>query len=381
MEGGFFMNKNEQVEYEILQDFQYGRKSRKQAAMLLGVSERAVSRRVRKLRESGVSGIKHGNYSRRPCNKIADPIRERVIELMKSTYFDFNVSHAFELLRDHHQISISYMTLLNWCRDAGLGKRKRRRPSKARIQRERMANEGILLQMDGSHHKWNGKDEWCLISVIDDASSNVPAGQFYDGETSWNCMHLLRKLFEARGVPQFLYTDGAGWAGGGGKRQNFTQVVRACRELGIEIIRAHSAEAKGRIERSYRTIQDRLVPEMRLKGITTQKDANRYLEQVFWPEWSKRFSVEPRDSISRYRPLKPSEDLREILCMKYDRQVNADHSISFDNKRYKIDPGPFRTLRKKSVTIHQYEDNSFNIYFNGQPIKFAEIIIPKRRWI
>lgn len=381
MEGGFFMNKNEQVEFEILQDFQFGRRTRTQAAMLLGISARSVSRRVRKIRESGVSGIKHGNTNRRPRNKIAETVKERVIELMKSTYFDFNVSHAHEHLRDQHQIKISYMTLLNWCNEASLGKRKRRRPSKARIHRERMANEGILLQMDGSHHKWNGKDEWCLLSFIDDATSNIPAGQFYDGETSWNCMHILRKLIDSRGIPEFLYTDGAGWAGGGGKRQNFSQVVRACRELGMEVIRANSAEAKGRIERSYRTIQDRLIPEMRLKGITTQKDANRYLEQVFWPEWARRFSVEPRDSVSRYRALKPNQDLREILCMKFDRYVTSDHSISFENKRYKIDPGPFRTLRKCSVTVHQYEDKSFNIFFKGEPMKFTEIKIPKRRWI
>ncbi len=244
MEGGIYMNKNEQVEYQLLEDFREGRKTRKQVALLLGITERSVSRRIRKIREQGISGIKHGNYSRAPLNKISFEIRDQVMKLMKERYFDFNISHAGELLKKDG-LTVSYMPLLNWCKADGLGKRKRRRPSKARVYRERMANEGILLQMDGSHHKWNGKDDWCLISVIDDATSNIPEGQFYKGETSWNCMHLLRKLFESRGVPQFLYTDGAGWAGGGGKRQNFSQVVRACQELGVKIIRANSAQAKG----------------------------------------------------------------------------------------------------------------------------------------
>jgi len=381
MESGFFMNKNEQVEFEILSDFQEGRKTRRQAAMLLGVSERAVSRRTKKLREQGLRGIKHGNYAKSPSNKISTSLKDEVLALIKSRYYDFNISHAHELLREEHGFTLSYMTLLKWCRDSGLGNRKKRRTSKARIQRERMANEGVLLQMDGSHHKWNGKDTWCLISVIDDATSNIPAGQFYHGETSWNCMHLLRRLFTDRGVPKYLYTDGAGWAGGGGKRQNFSQVVRACKELGIEIIRAHSAEAKGRIERSYKTIQGRLIPEMRLKGITTMKDANRFLDQVYWTDWSRRYSVEPRDEIDRYRRLKPSEDLDKILCIKNDRQITSDHSISYGSKRYKVNPGKYGSLKKKTVTVHEYEDKTFTIYYGAELVEYQEIKIPKRKWI
>jgi hypothetical protein len=381
MEGGIFMNKTEQIEYEVLQEFRNGRKTRKQVAMLLGISERAVSRRVKKLRELGIAGIKHGNYSRPPVNKIPEPLKREALALIRDKYFDFNISHAWEKLTEQHGFSKSYMTLLGWCRDEGLVKSKPRRPSKARVYRERMANEGILLQMDGSHHKWNGKDKWCLISLIDDATSNIPAGQFFNGETSWNCMHVLRRLFTEQGIPQFLYTDGAGWAGGGAKRQNFSQVVRACQELGIKIIRANSAQAKGRIERSYRTIQDRLIPEMRLKGIVAMTDANRYLDQVFWPEWNTRFTVEPQESPSRYRALRPEVDLGEILCMKYNRRVCRDHTISFESKRYKLDPKPWSSLRSKTVAIHQYEDGRFKIYYDQQRVSHQEVILPKRRWV
>jgi hypothetical protein len=381
MKGGLFMNKNEQVAFQILEDFRSGIKTRKQAALLLGVTERAVTRRARKLRLRGLSGIKHGNYHRKPSNKFSDEIKIKALELIKSSYFDFNIHHAHELLIQQHGFSMSYMTLLGWCKSAGIGNKKRRRPSKARIYRERMSNEGILLQMDGSHHKWNGKDVWCLISVIDDATSNIPVGQFYDGETSWNCMHLLRLLFETRGIPQFLYTDQAGWAGGGSsKRHNFSQVVRACEELGIKIIRANSPQAKGRIERSYKTLQDRLIPEMRLKRITSMTDANRYLQQAYWHEWNRRFSVEPQEQISRYTPLKEGVNLDNILCMKFERLVNADHTFSYENKRYKLDPGHFRTLRKKTITIHEYKDINFKVFYAGQEITFTEVKLPQRRW-
>lgn len=381
MEGGIFMNKSEQIELQVLQDFQFGRKSRAEAAMLLGVSERSVSRRVKKIRDKGLSGIKHGNYGRTPINKLSDEDRSRVMALIKEKYFDFNLCHAMELLNKHHNVDVSYSTLRNWCRCENIGKRKKRRSSKARIYRERVANEGTLLQMDGSHHKWNGKEDWCLISLIDDSTSRIPVGQFYDGETSWNVMKILKRLFETQGLPTFLYTDGAGWAGGGAKRQNFSQVVRACEELGIKIIRAQSAQAKGRIERSYRTIQDRLIPEMRLNKITTMKDANRYLDQVFWPDWNNRYTYEPKESISRYRPLAPHEDLDQILCMKFERKVMTNHTISFENKRYMISPGHHRSLYKKQVVIHQYEDLTLKIFYANQELEFREIKLPQRRWI
>lgn len=382
MEGGIFMNKNEQVTYQVLEDFRQGRVSRKRAAELIGVSERAISRRVRKIRERGMSGIKHGNYSRSPVNKTAEPLRREALSLIREKYSDFNTSHAHEFLVKEHGFELSYATLLSWCKQEGLTRtRKRRRSSKARVYRERMANEGMLLQMDGSEHEWNGKNKWHLISVIDDATSHTPAGQFYEGETSWSCMKLLRRVFTERGIPQFLYTDGAGWAGGGAKRQNFSQVVRACEELGVKIIRANSAQAKGRIERSYKTHQDRLIPEMRLQGITSMTDANRYLDQVYWPDWNQRFTVLPQEDNDRYRAIQPDEDLDQILCLKFDRVVRSDHTVSFESKNYQLETGDLGRIHKKVVSVHQYEDQTIGIYFDKQKIEHKLIELPKRKWV
>ena len=283
---GVFMSKNDQVCLRVLEDFRFGKISRREAALLLGWSERAVTRRVAKIRAVGITGIKHGNCHRVAINRTEASKRDQMLALAKNVYFDFNMTHCLEMLKERHSLVTSYATFHGWCREAGIGKIKRRRTSKARVYRERMSCEGLLMQMDGSHHAWNGTDKWCLIAMIDDATSEIPAAKFFPTETTLGCMKVLRSVIEAKGVPQMIYTDEAGWAGGGAKRHGFSQFVRACEELGIRVITTSSAESKGRIERAWRTTQGRLVPELRLNGITTMLDANRYLDQVYLPGYT-----------------------------------------------------------------------------------------------
>jgi len=376
------MSKNESVSLRILEDFRVGKISRREAADLLGCSERAVSRRARRLRIKGVEGIKHGNYLKPAVNRIDSGKRDAMLKLAKENYFDFNMVHCLELLRERHFLSVSYATFHGWCRGAGISKRKRRRTSKARVHRERMACEGLLLQMDGSHHQWNGKDEWCLIAMIDDATSEIPFGKFFHGETTLGCMQVLRAVIEAKGVPQMLYTDEAGWAGGGEKRRGFSQFVRACEELGIRVITTSSPQAKGRIERAWCTMQDRLIPEMRLAGITSMLDANRYLDTVFIPKyWQIKNTVVARDETTRYRVLKPHENLDEIFCLKYTRQIHNDHTVNFNAKNYKIMDRRFGSLRKKEVTIHVHQDNSLALYYGHIKLEHELIVPPKRNWM
>jgi biotin operon repressor len=375
------MSKNEAVLLTILDQFQSGVISRRQAAELIGCSERAVTRRTKKLREKGVQGIKHGNYLRASVNRIEDAKRERMLLLAKETYFDFNMAHCLEMLEMHHDLSVSYGTFHGWCRKAGIGKRKRRRTSKARVYRERMACEGLLLQMDGSHHRWNGDDEWCLIAMIDDATSEIPAARFFEGETTLGCMTVLRAVIEAKGVPQMIYTDRAGWAGGGPKRNGFSQFVRACEELGIRVITTSSAESKGRIERAWCTTQDRLIPELRLAGITTMIDANRYLDQEYIPKyWHVQNTVVARQEGSRYRPLRQEEDLNEIFCIKHTRQIHNDHTVSFDGKVYKVTDRHFGSLKKKDVSVHTHEDGSMSLYYGHIKLEYELVVPPKRNW-
>lgn len=347
------MSKNEAVALRVLEDFRSGQLSRREAAQLLKCSERAVSRRAKKLRLKGIEGIKHGNYQRPAKNRIDGIQKEQMLKLAKETYFDFNLTHCLEMLLDRHALLASYSTFHRWYRAAGHHKSKRRRTSKARVYRERMAAEGLLLQMDGSHHRWNGQDEWCMIALIDDATSEMPAAKFFEGETTLGCMEVLRGVIEAKGVPQMIYTDQAGWAGGSSKRQHFSQFVRACEELGIRVITTNSAESKGRIERAWRTAQDRLIPELRLAGIKSRLDANRYLTQVYLPKyWQVRNTVEAREAVSRYRALLAHENLNEIFCIKYVRQIHSDHTVHFENQKYKITDRQYGSLKKKDLSVH-----------------------------
>ncbi len=285
------------------------------------------------------------------------------------------------MLEANHGLSVSYSTFHRWCRIAGVGKRKRRRTRKSRVYRERMACEGLLLQMDGSHHRWNGKDEWCLIALIDDATSEIPAAKFFEGETTIGCMTVLRAAIEAHGVPQMIYTDEAGWAGGSMKRQHFSQFVRACEELGIRVITTNSAQSKGRIERVWCTTQDRLIPEQRLAGITGMTDANRYVAQVYLPKyWQVRNTVLPRDNNSKYRPLKDFENLDEIFCLKFTRRVHNNQTISFENRLYSLTDRCYGSLAKKEVTIHQYANGSLGIFHGHIKLNYNVILPPRRVW-
>jgi transposase-like protein len=340
-----------------------------------------VTRRVKKLREKGVEGIKHGNFQSIPSNRLLDGKREQMLALATKLYFDFNICHCLEMLESNHNLSVSYSTFHRWCRSAGIGKRKRRRTSKSRVYRERMACEGLLLQMDGSHHRWNGKDEWCLIALIDDATSEIPAARFFEGETTIGCMTVLRAAIEAHGVPQMIYTDEAGWAGGSMKRQHFSQFVRACEELGIRVLTTSSAQSKGRIERLWNTTQDRLVPELRLAGIKGMLDANRYINHVYLPKyWQVKNTVVARDSSSKYRPLLASENLDEIFCLKFTRQIHNDQTISFEARKYKVTDREYGSLAKKDVSIHQYADGTLGFFYGHLQLNCKEVFPPRRAW-
>lgn len=376
------MSRQQEIVFWVIEDYRAGKRSLDEAALILGVSPRTVRRRAKSVRECGLAGLHHKNCGKRPANKLSEALRDQVLAIVKERYFDFNLVHTREKLRDCHGIFISYSTLFTWCRKAGVGRgRTRRRPSKARVQRERMANEGLMLQMDGSHHRWNGRDEWCLIAMIDDATSDVPWAEFFDGETTIGCFKVLRQLIERRGIPDVIYTDQAGWTDRAtSKRPQFSQFKRACDELGIKLLTTSSPQSKGRIERTWKTAQDRLVPEFRLAGIKTMRDGNRFLEQVFLPYWQRELTVEPRSTTTRYRQLPSHMDLDHVLCMKYTRIVASDQTISFETDRYRITDRRFGSLRGQEVAVHVIEGRLLEIFHGHLSLKIERFEPPKRRW-
>jgi hypothetical protein len=177
-----------------------------------------------------------------------------------------------------------------------------------------MPCEDLMLQMGGSHRSWNGKNEWVLIAAIDDASSKIPWAEFFTSEDTLNCMTVLQKVTEKHVIPETIHLEKAGWLGGKTKREGFNNFQNACDEIEIRVIYANSAQAKGRIERSWNTFQDQIIPELRLAGIKSIPAANKFLHEEFLPKyWSKQNTVPARGDEVKYKPLTPEIDLNEVL--------------------------------------------------------------------
>jgi biotin operon repressor len=371
---GWHMSGKELRNYELLTEFQNRKISRAQVAALLQISERAVSMKAKKLREQGIQGVFHGNQGKTPANKTPSELKEKVLNLLREKYFDFNLTHFLEKLKEVEGINISYSVLYNLCKNSTLMKRPKKRRAKIRTMRERSTNEGFMLQLDGSHHAWNGEDKWVLISMIDDATSKIPWAEFFNTEDTLNCMTVLQRVIERFGIPEFIYTDKAGWLGGTAKREGFSQFLRACDTLGIKVIFANSPQAKGRIERSWNTIQDRLIPELRLKNIYTIPAANNYLLEEFLPNyWNVKNTVEAKVSQVKYRKINELYDLKEIFCLKQTRKVNGDHTIKLENSTYQLLPNGHFSMKGREVEIRTYPDMKTKAFFADKEVKMKLI--------
>ena len=375
---GIYMSKNGQFTYQAVADFLNHKLSRRQTAELLQVKERTVTRLARRVEKKGLFGVIHGNRDRVPSNKIPEELKKSVMSIVEAKYFDFNMTHCLEFLRNEHTIKIKYATFRRWCHGRHLVKHRKRSKGKARTRRVRMPNEGLLLQMDGSPHRYNGTDEWCLIAAIDDATSNIPYAEFFLSEDTINCMIVLQNIIERRGIPYAIYVDRAGCLGGG-KRAQFNQFKRACEELDIRIIFATCPEAKGRIERAWNTIQDRIIPEMRVRKIQLMPAANDYLQKHFIPYyWTQTNTVPPASLESRYRPIPAGIDLKEVFCLKEYRSVKRDHTLSWNGALYQLYSPWVYSIQGQEVEIRTYQDRSWAAFFVGKPIELHKIDYPER---
>lgn len=360
---GVFMSKREVFEFEQIERFISGKQTRSDTATLLGQSERTISRKSRRVESKGLLGVKHGNIGKRPINKKSDLIKAHVCKLIKRDYFDYNMTHLQETLKAQNGITLAYTTLRRWCHELNIVKKRyKNKTPNQRKKRARMANEGFLLQMDGSPHCYVPCKEWVLIAAIDDATNDIPAAEFYHTENTFNCMDILEQVIRSKGRPWGVYVDRAGWLGGT-KRQNFGEFRRACEELDIEVIFANSPEGKGRIERWFQVPQDRLVAEFRTHKITEIEAANKYLKEVFIKEyWRKEKTHRARSEVSKYRPLQTDHDLREIFSMRYSRKVNYDNTFRWKNNIYQI-LNPPGTIVNQEIELRFYKSGDSSVYF------------------
>ena len=319
--------------------------TQKQAAQQIGLSERQVRRLLAKLRSQGDRAVIHAARGRASNRKISAKVEKRAAAILsKPLYADFGPTLAAEYLQQRHGIHVGRETLRGWMTAAGLWKPRRRKPGRAHLWRPRRRCRGELVQWDTSEHDWlEGRGEKLyLIGMIDDASSELLA-RFVRHDSSAENRRLLKTYLEKNGRPAAFYTDRASLfvntpknsAGEDPKTLPPTQIGRALEELGIESIRAYSPQAKGRVERSFGTAQDRLVKGLRVAGASTIKQANAYLESEFLPWWNATLRVQPAHPDEAHRELGPEHDLDSALSHVETRRVANDYTIRFQESAIK----------------------------------------------
>lgn len=321
--------------------------TQRQAAEQIGVSERQFRRMLKRYRKERDEAVVHGLRGRPSNRRCDETMRQKGIDILKqSEYEGFGPTLAAEYLAKKHGVKASKETVRKWMMEAGLWEAEKARVGRVHSWRERRERFGELVQWDTSDHDWlEGRGERLyLITMIDDATSRVFA-RFVRSDSTESNLAVLEQYLKRYGRPLAFYTDKAGLFVTTPKAKRDpeaeplppTQVHRALLELNIEWIAAHSPQAKGRVERSFQTAQDRLVKGMRVAGVKTLEEANAYLDAEYLPEWETKFVVRPRCADDAHRPLEPSHNLDAILSHVEDRTIVGGYCLRFDNKYWKID--------------------------------------------
>jgi transposase len=338
-----------------------------QAAEILGISDRHMRRWRERYVEEGYNGLldrRRGKPSRR---RVALATVEKVFALYREKYFDLNVQHFHEKLESEHGIELSYTWVKQALQGAGLVARGRKR-GVHRKRRARRPLPGMLLHIDGSRHQWLQDERWYdLIVILDDASSEIYYAQLVEEESTATVMAGLKEVVERKGVFCALYSDRGShfWltpkVGGKVDYHRRTQVGRALHELGVQMIPAYSPEARGRSERNFGTWQGRLPQELRLHRIGTLEAANRFLREHYVAEFNQRFQVAPAQRGSAFVPCR-SRDLERIFSLQFERTVNRDNTVSFQNLALQIERVQWRgTLAGCQVMVHQHLDGALSL--------------------
>lgn len=347
--------------------------TQKTAASMVGLSERQVRRLIKGVREHGDEGIIHALRSRPSNRRYPEEVREQVISLYQERYPDFGPTLATEKLLEREDITISDETLRKWLIEAGLWKKRRKR-SIYRQWRQRRECFGQMVQMDGSHHDWlEGRGaKLVLMGYIDDAT-NTAYGRFYDYEGTKPAMDSFKRYVRMYGLPMSVYLDRhttykspkkqTEWDAG----VSLSQFERALHELGVEVIHALSPQAKGRIERLFGVLQDRLVKEMRLRGISTKEAANEFLEE-YLSGYNERFMVCPANDADAHVRLPIHVDLDRYLCIKAERTIRKDNTIALDGRLYQIEE-----WGGKKVVVEERLDGSLCMISKGVALKYKEL--------
>ncbi len=355
-----------------------------EGAQVLGLSRRQVQRLRKKVRLLGAKGVLHGNAGRAPKNRTSALVLERVVELWREKYAGFNDQHFTEKLAELEGLHLSRQTVRRLLRKAGIGSPRKRRPPKHRRRRDRRPQAGQMILWDGSRHDWlEGRGPFlCLMAAIDDATGELlPGAHFVEQECSAGYLRVLRDILAVKGVPLSAYMDRHGALKRNDKhwtheeqlagRQEPTHVRRALDDLGVQVLYALSPQAKGRVERLWGTLQDRLVSELRLADTRDTLGANRVLLR-YRLQHNARFAVQPRESNSAWRPLPPGLDADELSAFQYFRIVLNNNTVRIGKKTIDIRKQPGRaTFARATVLVRHLLIGGFRVYYKGEFIAGA----------
>lgn len=384
------MNKEQQRRAGVLARLSSGSLGKSEAEKLLGVSRRQVNRLLRGYESEGLASVVHGNTGRAPANKMRADTLSTIVSLADEggKYHDFNTCHLHDLLAEYEGISIGRSTLDRMLRDKGIIKPVRRKRAHRRSRRDRAPKEGMLLQIDGSPHDWlSGRGpRITLIGAIDDATGRIIAAVFRPAEDLAGYLLLMRSIATLCGLPESFYHDRhtilrspkeATLEDELSGREPMSQLQRVMHELGIVSIAACSPQAKGRIERLWKTLQDRLIREMTLAGVSSIDEANTFLPE-FIVRFNRRFGREPGDPESAWVELEPDTDLDYYFATSETRVVRQDHTISFYGKAYQILPDEeCMLIAGKRVDVRVTPEGREGLYIGRHRLAYKEVEIPR----
>jgi len=378
------MSKKQWHRLEVMKRVLKGELSVVEAARAIALSRRHAQRLKRQVELRGQAAVIHGNKGRPPPNRTSDQVRQKVVGLFRTKYAGFNDQHFTEKLAEQEGIEVSRPSVQRWLRGSGLPAARKRRPAKHHRRRERKAQAGLMVLWDGSRHAWlEGRGPMLsLMAAMDDATGEIlPGAQFYEQECSAGYLTMLQAMGRTKGLPCSIYMDRHGalhrndtyWTIEEELRgqQDPTQVGRALQALGIEQIYALSPQAKGRVERLWDTLQDRLVSELRLAGARTQQEANVVLKRVL-PAFNRRFARPAAQSSPAWCPVTKKTDLERLCSFYYEATVRNDNTISIGGRILDIPPGPGRrSYAKARVEVRQLLDGTWRVYWHDQLIAKA----------
>jgi len=374
------MTRRELARYQVIQRSLRREITQAKASELLELSERHIRRLVKRVRLKGMRALVHGNRGQPSPRKMKAELVERIALIIGEQYPDFAPLHATEKLWERHKVRVSREKVRQIMMERGIWKR-RRRSKETHVWRERKPHCGEMVQLDGSHHSWLEKrgPRLVLMGYVDDASNRF-FGRFYDHEGIYPAMDSLRRYIERYGLPQSIYLD---------KHSTYkttrepdtdellrdeqaqTQFERAAVELGIKLIHANSPQAKGRIERTFGTLQERLVKEMRLGGVATCTEANRFLDRYLRTH-NRRFMKVPLRPQDLHRPVPKSLNLDDIFCLQGIRTINNGYIIKWTSRTFVL-TRPSLTLRRQKVVVREWFDGRLSIRFKGKELEYKEV--------